>query len=225
MDCRCEGVADFTSRRARVNQVPLGTALLASEFAAQRHGEDEDPMLHMLGEPREVIYDGANAYLRVGDNWTGFFLSDPAGPRVVNDPLWPLDALFGARDGVEIGTETVRGAATARYRLTTDLATADAALSAGVRVPALPYRTLTHMPTEVWLDEAGLARRIAVITEPAVRDDQAHASPHFSGLLAPIWSVVELWDFGVAADIRPPSRGDVLRPRDAYRELDARPPP
>lgn len=27
-------------------------------------------------------------------------LTDPAGPRVVNDPLWPLDALFGARDEV-----------------------------------------------------------------------------------------------------------------------------
>ena len=213
MDCRCEGVADFTSRRARVNQVPLGTALLASAFTAQREDEDEDPVMHMLSEPREVIYDGANAYLRVGDNWTGFFLGDPAGPRVVNDPLWLLDALFGPRDGVEVGTETVRGVATTRYRLTIDLAAADAALPAGVTVPALPYRTLTHMPAELWLDDAGLARRIAVITEPAARDDQV-----------PTWSIVELWDFGVAADIRPPSPEDILRPRDAYRQLEDRPP-
>ena len=96
-----------------------------------------------------MIYDGANAYLRVGNNWTGFFLGDPAGPRVVNDPLWPLDGLFGARDGVEIGSEAVRGVAATRYRLTLDMAAADAALSAGVTVPALPYRTLIHMPAEV----------------------------------------------------------------------------
>ena len=160
-----------------------------------------------------MIYDGANAYLRVGNNWTGFFLGDPAGPRVVNDPLWPLDGLFGARDGVEIGSEAVRGVAATRYRLTLDMAAADAALSAGVTVPALPYRTLIHMPAEVWLDEAGLARRIAVITEPAARDD-----------LLPTWSIVELWDFGVAADIRPPRPDEVLRPSDAYRQMPARPP-
>lgn len=206
MDRRCEGVADFSTRRARVSQVPLGTALLASEFAGEHQGDDEDSVLQMLSEPREVIYDGANAYLRVGANWTGFFLGDPAGPRVVNDPLWPLDALFGARPGVEIGGEAVRGVAATRYRLTLDLAAADAALSAGVTVPALPYRVLTHMPAEVWLDAAGLARRIAVVTEPTARDDQSL-----------VWSIVELWDFGVAADIQPPSPDAVLRPRDAFR--------
>jgi hypothetical protein len=42
-----------------------------------------------------MIYDGAGAYIRVADQWTGFFLGDPGGPRGPNDPLWPLDALFG----------------------------------------------------------------------------------------------------------------------------------
>jgi len=53
----------------------------------------------------------------------------------VNDPLWPLDALFGVRDAVEIGAESVRGVAATHYRLTIDLARADAALPAGVTVP------------------------------------------------------------------------------------------
>jgi hypothetical protein len=75
----------------------------------------------------------------------------------------PLDALWGARgDAVEIGQEAVRGVATTRCRLTVDLARADAALPAGVSVPAGPYRALTRMPAEVWLDAAGLARRVAV---------------------------------------------------------------
>jgi hypothetical protein len=53
------------------------------------------------------------------------------------------------------------------YRLTIDLARADAALPAGVTVPAGPYRGLSQIPAEVWLDADGvLARRIAVMTDP-----------------------------------------------------------
>jgi hypothetical protein len=34
---------------------------------------------------------------------------------------------------------------------------------------------------------------------------------------AQVWSVVELWDFGVAASITPPDPGEVLAPSEAYR--------
>jgi hypothetical protein len=170
---------------------------------AQHHDDDRSGDLHKLGEPQEVIYDGANTYLRVAGSWTGFSLGDPGGPRGVNDPLWPLDALFGVRDVVEVGPENVRAAPATRYRLTIDLARADAALPAGVTVPSGPYRGLSQIPAEVWLDADGLARRIAVMTEPAVPDD------------APAWSIVELWDFGVPADITPPSPDDVVPPREA----------
>lgn len=152
-----------------------------------------------------MIYDGANAYVRVAGSWTGFFLADPGGPRGPNDPLWPLDALFGASgDAVEIGPEAVRGVPATRYRLTVDLARADAALPAGVSVPSGPYRSLRALPAEVWLDAAGLARRISVNSEPATAGAQA-------------WSILELWDFGVAADITPPGPDEVLAPAEAYR--------
>ena len=151
-----------------------------------------------------MVYDGANAYVRVGGSWTGFFLTDPAGPRGPNDPLWPLDALFGASgDAAEIGPEAVRGVPATRYRLTVDLARADAALPAGVSAPSGPYRSLRALPAEVWLDTAGLARRISVNSEPASADA--------------VWSIVELWDFGVAADITPPGPDEVLAPAEAYR--------
>ena len=153
-----------------------------------------------------MIYDGANAYIRVADNWTGFFLVDPGGPRGPNDPLWPLDALFGANgDAVEVGLETVRGVPATRYRLTVDLTRADTALPAGVSVPSGPYRSLRALPAEVWLDTAGLARRISVNSEPAAAAN------------AQVWSIVELWDFGVAADITPPGPDEVLAPAEAYR--------
>jgi hypothetical protein len=115
------------------------------------------------------------------------------GFRGPNDPLWPLDALFGAsEDGVEIGPQAVRGVPATRCRVTVDLARADAALRAGVSVPSGPYRSLSRLPAEVWLDADGLGRRISVSCEPAAAAD------------AQVWSVVELWDYGVPVDITPP---------------------
>jgi hypothetical protein len=32
------------------------------------------------------------------------------------------------------------------------------------------------------------------------------------------WAIVELWDFGVAVDITPPSPDDVVALREAYRD-------
>ena len=203
-DGRGEGVADFAARRARVSQV-----LMPDRWAAGFAGSGEcGPILAQLTEPQETIYDGANAFTRVGGRWTGFFLGDPAGPRGLNDPLWPLDALSGARDdAVGTGPEDVRGVAVTRYRLTVDLLRADAAGPAGVSVPGGPYRALSQLPAEVWLDADGLARRIAVSTE-----SQA------TGETKPTWAVVELWDFGVTADITPPRPDEVVPPREAYQE-------
>ena len=65
-------------------------------------------------------------------------------------------------------------------------------------VPDGPYRRLSQIPAEVWLDADGLARRIAVMTDPTGGTGGT-----------PMWSVVELWDFGVLADITPPAPGEV----------------
>jgi hypothetical protein len=114
--------------------------------------------------------------------------------------------MFGASDkAVEIGPQAVRGAPATRYRLTVDLARADAALPAGVSVPSGSYRSLSRLPAQVWLDAAGLACRISVNSEPAAAAE------------AQVWSIVELWDWGVAVDLTPPGPGEVLTPAEAYR--------
>jgi hypothetical protein len=124
-----------------------------------------------------------------------------------------LDALFGAGDdAVEIGPEAVRGVPATRYRLAVDLARADAALPAGVSVPSGPYRSLSRLPAEVWLDAAGLARRISVCSDPDAAAD------------AQVWSIVELWDFGVAVDVTPPGPDEILAPSEAYRVAGEEPP-
>ena len=53
---------------------------------------------------------------------------------------------------------------------------------------------------------AGLARRISVNSEPATADA--------------VWSIVELWDFGVAADITPPAPDELLPPAEAFRRAE-----
>jgi hypothetical protein len=202
-DRRCEGVADFAARRARVSQSLFFTDRATAALTSQ---PGDDPGERGLPGDSEMIYDGANAYIRVAGRWTGFFLANPGGPRGLNDPLWPLDALFGASsDAVEIGPEAVRGVTVTRHRLTVDLARADAALPAGVSVPSGPYRSLRALPAEVWLDADGRARRISVMNpEPGTADAQT-------------WLVTELWDFGVVAGITPPETDEVLAPAEAYR--------
>ena len=208
-DRRCEGVADLAARRARVSQSMFLTDGLT---AALIEPGDDDRGLGERVRESEMIYDGANAYVRVAGKWTGFFLGDPGGPRGPNVPLRPLDALFGAGDdAVQIGPQAVRDAPATRCRLTVDLARADAALLAGVSVPSGPYRSLSRLPAEVWLDAAGLARRISVNSEPTAPAD------------AQVWSIVELWDFGVPVDITPPGPGEVLAPSEAYRLAEEEP--
>jgi hypothetical protein len=202
-DRRCEGVANLAARRASVLQSLFFTDGLTAKVTEDRQGE---PGLRDRIEHVEMIYDGANAYNRVADRWTGFFLVDPNGPRGVTDPLWPLDALFGANDdAVQVGSEAVRGEPVTRCRLTVDLARADASLPAGVSVPSGPYRSLAALPAEVWLDAAGLARRVSVCSEPTDAVEKR------------VWSIVELWEFGVAVDITPPRPNEVLPPAEAYR--------
>ena len=205
-DRRSEGVADLAARRARVRQSLFFTDRAT---AALMQAGGDGRALGDLAEHSEMIYDGAVAYIRVAGSWTRFGQAEPGGPRGVTDPLWPLDALFGAHDdAAEIGQQVVRGVVATRYRLAIDLARADAALAAGVNVPSGPYRWLSRLPAEVWLDADGLACRISVNSEPAAAPDSQ------------VWSVVELWDWGVAAEITPPGPGEVLAPAEAYRRAE-----
>jgi hypothetical protein len=64
----------------------------------------------------------------------------------------------------------------------------------------------------LWLDGDGLARRISVSSGPAAAAD------------AQVWSVVELWDYGLAVDISPPGPDEVLAPAEAYRMAEEDPP-
>ncbi|RIQ21059.1 hypothetical protein [Jiangella rhizosphaerae] len=192
-----EGVADFAARMTQVTQ------LLIPGYMP----ENMPSVPEAFARPRELLYDGATELMRSGDSWFAVTDEDRDGPRSHQDPLWPLDALFGAGDDVvEAGTDTIRGVATTRHRLTVDLVAADEALHTGIGVPEGPFRRLRQVPAEVWLDDAGLARRIAIQNTAGNRE---------------VWKVVEFWDFGVAAAITAPDAGQITTadPIDLQRIL------
>lgn len=183
-----EGVVDFAARRARVSRL-----LVPGHIRENLQSAPE-----ALTRPREMFYDGATELMHSGDFWFAFTDGDRDGPRSHHDPLWPMDALVGASDDIiEAGVVTIRGVTTTHYRLTVDLAAADELLPTGIEVPEGPFRRLRQLPAEVWLDEAGLARRIAIQNAAGNRQ---------------IWKVTEFWDFGVAVAITPPDAGQIKTP-------------
>ena len=65
-DRRCEGVADLAARRARVSQSPFFTDGATAALTGHR---DHDPGTRDHSGDSEMVYDGANAYVRVGGSW------------------------------------------------------------------------------------------------------------------------------------------------------------
>lgn len=180
-----EGVVNFAARVAQVSRVFLPRHI--------RDGMQSAP--EALTRPREMLYDGATELMRSGDSWFAPTDGDRDGPHGPHNPLWPLDVLFGANDDIiEAGTDIIRDATTTYYRLTVDIVAADQFLPAGVAVPGGPFRLLRELPVDVWLDDAGLVRRIAIQNTAGDRD---------------IWQVTEFWDFGVAVAITPPDADQI----------------
>jgi len=97
-----------------------------------------------------------------------------------------------------LGKETVRGVETDHYRLTLELErlieTAPARDRAGLR-KELEARKSKTQPVEIWIDDAGLARRVRVVVESD-----------------PV--TIDFFDFGVEVDVEAP-------PDDQVEDFDA----
>jgi hypothetical protein len=104
-----------------------------------------------------------------------------------------------------LGEETVRGVSTDHYRLTLDLArlieTAPAANRAALR-EELEKREAKTEPIEIWIDDAGRARRVQVTLD---KDD----------LVA-----VDFYDFGVEVDVEAPPADQVDDIAELFRSDD-----
>lgn len=100
----------------------------------------------------------------------------------------------GAREVEEAGSEDVRGTPTTRNTTTLDLSGAE-----GRDEEGLPET----VPTEVWIDEDGLVRRIRQRLPVGEGGDVDYT--------------LELYDFGVQATVQPPPEEDTIPFQEATR--------
>ena len=168
--------------------------------------------------PQEVITVGEDVYVRspallslrgkdVDEEWIKFDAQAReqtglgAGPAGLGsgDPTEVLASLGKtAGDVEEVGQESVRGAETTHYRTTVDLTGIQGAQKQGVG---------TTIPTEVWVGEDGLVRRL--------RQQVPFSN---AGQTGEVRFTLEYFDFGVEESIEPPPEDDVVSAEQAFRE-------
>jgi hypothetical protein len=120
-----------------------------------------------------------------------------------NDPSQTLDYLRGAADVKEVGSEDVRGVNTTHYHAIVDLEQvakdAPDALAASIR-RLIATAGGKRIPTDAWIDDEGLLRRMRYAYEtPSAATGQ---SARFS-------VTMELFDFGADVNAESPPAHDV----------------
>lgn len=217
-----DGVAEFTTRRVMVTQSMIPPDLMSEQginpddFESPAHEQGEggnassamadgvQAMMQAWTRAQPLLYDGGISYLQVdeGRHWTSFNTGSTADPRRARDPLWLLDALTGTHDAGTIGSDSVHDVAAAHYWARVDLIAADAAVDAGIRIPAEgPVSWWRCMPCQVWLDAQGRVLRMSFPDRPGAGDD------------TPLWTTTEIRDFGTPVDIAVPDADEIVEPR------------
>jgi hypothetical protein len=198
-----DGVADFTNGDA--------------EFTMHLSGGSQQ-----FGGMEARLVDGA-AYLKMpaslgsmfgGGKWLKLPLGAPVGVLPgfdQSDPSKFLAYLETVSNGVKkIGPERIRGVDTTHYKATFDLGKA---IDRADVPPALREslgklargNASFKMPADVWVDNDGLARRIALTLDLG---EFAGDSP--DGDAAPVMAMsIDLYDFGVPVHVEAPPAGDV----------------
>lgn len=163
----------------------------------------------------EIVYDGRVLYMTAPgaasgpeQPWVAIDLGEEGRIGGLNgfdrtDPAQALAYLRGAGEAEEVGTEEVRGAQTTHYRLTVDLeeAAARAPEYRAVIEQGLQAGGSAEVPTEVWVDEDGLVRRVRMVYAGV---------PTAEGTSADVTVTTELYDFGTEVSVEPPPRDQVL---------------
>lgn len=224
-----EGAFDAPAKRASLSfDLSSFASFLGAFFAGFGGGQGApdfgDPSQWQL----ESIQDGDVMYMRLpavsgelpdGKTWVrvdlrkdgeskGFDFSE-LEQFTNNDPRKALDFLRAASGEIEtVGSETLRGTLTTHYRATVDLREYERLVPASEREKAgsmfgdlVDESGVAEVPVDVWLDESGLVRKLAMTvtaTEPG-STETAEAAVSF-----------ELWDYGEDVEIELPSADEVV---------------
>ncbi len=170
--------ASFTDGGLRAEaSSDMSQAAAALEAAGQQLEGD-------WSHPTGVVIDGDAVYSQLGpmaealghepDDWVRARIADVTAAGAENDalalaldPLGPLDLLYRpVGDVALVGDDDVRGAPTHHVRATLDLTGARAAPAASFEA-RLVAAGVDALPVDVWLDDAGVVRRLLVSLDEA----------------------------------------------------------
>lgn len=180
-------------------------------------------------EPVQVVVDGATTYLRApmldelvgAARWlvAGRGASDaelgPLGMATIGggigavDPLPVLEALTQAEAVDDVGAGEVDGAPVRRLRAELDLSGVLEGLGPAMAVPI-----------DLWVDEAGRARRlVADLGDAGALLGEGTSAPAVPGMAGSATMTIELYDYGVDLEIVTPDPDDVLPVDEARRAM------
>jgi hypothetical protein len=177
-----------------------------------------------LGGTTELVVDGTTFYMRLpaladaaGQEWVSFdagALGAAGSPMPAGglDPRVVLDLLHGSGDVETVGTEDVRDVATTHLRATLSVDDLAASVPAEQRAALQAMLdslqasgTLHPFPLDVWVDGAGLVRRVALTyTVPAGAVPGASAGGDVGVTVS-----ADYFDFGEPVEIVVPDPSDV----------------
>jgi hypothetical protein len=219
VEVKIEGAYDIANDvyRVAVDTESLGSAL-GGELGSEAAGAVMDDV--------ELIVAGDDVYLNLGPlaellgsdvSWFKITLPELLGgedgqaPALAPDPGAALELLNGlGPDATEVGTEQVRGVDTTHYKGTISVQEAlDSVPEAerseleealGTLVPEL---VLPDIPVDVWIDEAGMVRRVTM----SVSAD-SFGLPELVGA-GSVSLTVEFFDIGEPVDVQIPPEEEV----------------
>lgn len=195
-----EGVVDFEAKTSQLTlTVPAAGKLEVRQIGDVVYTKVPEAFAAQTGGKTWIKIDGATA------QQSG--LSDLVGGG--NDPAQSLEYLRGVTGDVEeVGTETVRGEQTTRYRATVDLRKAAGAVPEDRRKAfeaSIQQLGTADVPVEVWVDEDGRTRR--VVTSIPVSAGSTSPAPSAAG--DDVKVTVEFFEFGVDVDVQAPPAAEV----------------
>ncbi|MDA0179392.1 hypothetical protein OJ997_03715 [Solirubrobacter phytolaccae] len=188
-----DGVTDFAARRTRA-QLVAGDGLAEWAERLDTQVNQRWPWLHDAfaseGGPMVTVYAGTAHFLGAPDAPTPIGNGDPnANRRAPGDPAWMIDALCAAR-------VTSARIDDAHRSFELDLARLHGALE----IPPHSASTPPRLVGEAWIDGDGRLRRVTSRTGTYSRRPRSPVeAPTQRGS-----ELLELWDFGVAAEIEVP---------------------
>ncbi len=153
----------------------------------------------------EIRVVGNTVYLKSDAGWT----SQPVGAASAFTPVPTsyLDYLKGLGGTIRVeGRETVRGAATTRYRATIDFSRTAASLRSPTKGAVvkglLDLIGLTKIPVTVWLDDLGRMRKMTMTMDLSSLGKGMNAPADFAPKMV---LTLEMYDFGAPVSVEVPS--------------------